>query len=164
MNADTATLGSDRFETLERRQRRTTRWLALLGAVVLLQAGAIAYLAVPFGGSAKHPLTLQAGRFEVIDGNGTVRAKLTAEYGQTLLSLSDTTGTTRILLRENEIGFATMEFSNRHSGDKTVTLFTGTKRSFLELRDPRTRQHLNAQAGEGEMGLTRFDERGQALP
>lgn len=151
MNADTAAVAPDRFEALERRQRRATRWLALLGAVALLQAVAIAYLAVPFGGPAKHPVTMQAGRFEVVDRNGTVRAVLTAESGQTMLAMTDATGKTQVLLRENDTGFASLEFFDRSSGEKTMTLFAGTKRSLLELRDPRTRRYLSAQAAEGEM-------------
>jgi hypothetical protein len=160
MNADIA----DRLVMLERRQRRASRWLILLGIVVFLQAATIACLAVPFGGPVKHLITLSAGRFEVIDQNGTVRAVLTADTAQTMLSMSDAKGTTRILLRENDTGFATMEFFDRASNEKTMTLFTGTKRSFLELRDPKTRRYLNIQAAEQGMGLMQFDERDQMLP
>lgn len=155
---------SERLASLERRQGRTSRRLWLLGAIVLLQAAVIAYLAVPFGGAAKHPVALQAGRFEVVDRNGVVRAELTADIGQAMLALHDSAGRSQVLLRGNESGFATMEFFDRGSGEKTTTLFAGSKRSFLELRDPATWRRLSIQAGEGEMGLSRLDERGQALP
>lgn len=164
MAEDVAVIVNERLTILERRQSRTSRWLIILGVVVLLQACTIAYLTIPFGGAAKHPVTLQAGKFEAIDGNGKVRATLTADSGQTMLSMSDAYGYTRILLRENESGFATMEFFDRANNEKTMTLFTGTKQSFLELHDPKTRHYLSVQAAKKALGLMKLDERGQLLP
>lgn len=154
----------DRFARLERQQKRVIRGLIRLGIVVFLQTAVIAYLIIPFGGLIKHPITLQAGKFEVIDNSGTVRAELTAEYGQTLFKMSDAKGQTRVLLRENEAGFVTMEFTDRNFNDKAMTIFTGTKQSYFELYDPKSRMHLTLQAAEEGMGLLRFDERGQPLP
>jgi hypothetical protein len=164
MSTDHAANGFDRLEALERRQRRTTRWLAALGVVVGLQAIVIAYLVIPFGTSVKHPVTVQAGRFEVIDRSGTVRAVLASEYGQTMLAMHDKTGRSQILLRENDEGFAVLEFYHRPSDQNTVTLLAGSKKSYLRLRDPGTMEYLSAQAGEGEMGLMRLDERGNKQP
>ncbi|HEY2784003.1 MAG TPA: hypothetical protein VGJ05_03435 [Fimbriiglobus sp.] len=45
MQANSEVIASDRLEALDRRQRRTTRWLLALGVVVILQAAVIAYLA-----------------------------------------------------------------------------------------------------------------------
>jgi hypothetical protein len=154
----------DRLDALERRQRRTTRRLAALGVIVLIQALVIAYLAVPFGGPLKHPATLQAGRFEVIDRDGTVRAVLTSDGGQTMLAMDDATGRGRILIRENDSGFAALEMFDRGSNQKSVMLMAGSKRSVLELRDPRTRHYVNAQAGEGALGLSQLDDRDKELP
>ena len=162
--AEDVTMGvSERLAMLERRQRRVSRWLVVLGVVVLLQAWVIAYMTIPFGSAIKHPITFQAGKFEVIDANGTVRARLTAELGQTMLSMSDANGNTRILVRENESGFSTLEFFDRANNEKTMTLFTGAKRSFLELYDPKTRHYLSVQAMENEKGLKRYNERGDQL-
>lgn len=155
---------SEQFAALERRQARTSRWLRFLGALVIVQTVVIAYTSLPIGGAIKHPLTLQAGRFEAIDRNGVVRAVLTADDAQTILELNDPAGRSQILLRENKSGFATMEFFNRATNEKAATLFAGSKRAILELHDPSTRQHLRIQAGEGELGLTRYDERGQVVP
>jgi hypothetical protein len=132
--------------------------------VVLLQTVAIAYLVLPFGGRAKHPINMQAGKLEIVDQSGMVRAKLTSEYGQTMFAMYDAKGETRLLLRENDEGFVTMEFFDRLNNQKTMTLFSGTKRSFLELHDPKTRRGLNVQAGAEGIGVMEFDERGQVLP
>lgn len=154
---------SDRLAAVERWQKQASRRLRLLWAVLILQAAAIAYLVLPFE-AVKHPLTLQAGRFEAIDRNGNVRAVLTADFGQTMLQLKDAAGKSQILLRENDTGFATMEFFDRRSHYKTMTLFAGPEWSFLELHDPTTRELVNIQAGNGELGLFRLNERRQLLP
>ena len=161
-NPDAST--TDRLEALDRRQRRTRRWLLALGVVVTLQGAVIAYLAIPFGGSLKHPVTVQAGRFEVIDRDGTVRAVLVSESGQTMLAMHDAKGRSQVLLRENDSGFAALEFFHRGTSEKTVMLMAGSKRSVLELRDPSTMHFLNAEAGGGELGVSKFDERGKELP
>jgi hypothetical protein len=162
--ANGATDVSDRFAALERRQRRASRGLMLLGIVVLVQALVIAYLVVPFGGPAKHLLTVQAGKVEVVDRTGTARAEFTAESGQTLFKMSDAKERTRVLLRENEAGFVTMEFFEPNSNEKTMTLYTDTRRSFLKLHDPKTGRHLNLQAATEGMGLFESAERGHAQP
>lgn len=164
MTTDVAGDVHERFAKLERRQRRSTRWLIVLGVAVLLQTAAIAYLVVPFGGPAKHLVTLQAGRVQVVDPAGTVRAKLTADPWQTTLSMYDAKGMTRVLLRENDAGFVTLEFFDRNSNRKAMTLFTGTERSLLELHDPKTGRRLDLQAAQEGMGLVEFDDRGRLLP
>ncbi|MCX7665978.1 MAG: hypothetical protein N2112_10550 [Gemmataceae bacterium] len=153
-----------RLATLEQTQGRTSRRLRILGAFVILQTILIAYLVLPIVGIAKHPLTVQAGSVEIIDRNGIVRAELSAELGQSLLALRDATGQSQVLLRTNETGFSTLELFDRASDRKSVVLFSGSKRSFLEFRAPDDGRRVSIQAGEGELGLRRLDERGQVVP
>src|SRR5271166_4801693 len=101
MNSEVEEHVAVRVAMLERKQRRTAQWQIVLWIIVVLQAVTIIYLIVPLNSAVKYPLRLQAGGFEVVDQNGTVRAVLTASSWQTMLSMSDANGNTKILLREN---------------------------------------------------------------
>ncbi len=179
----------ERLETLEKELARAKRRSRRLLAAVGLVAGAVALVWVVVGAGCntqggKVPTVIRAGRFQLVDENGSDRAVLTVDKDGPSLTLLDENGNDRALLymfREDEPGLLLLDENGKtrarlhvdkdvpgldlldENGQPCAGLYVDEDVPALALADENGNDRAVLTVDKDGPSLTLLDENGEAI-